>query len=54
VWSGNEGGPAVEVPEDIVERIRTLPSGKLLRRWVRDWLASGPPATGQPHGRVSR
>jgi acyl-CoA synthetase (AMP-forming)/AMP-acid ligase II len=34
-------------PREIVftSELPRLPSGKLLRRWVRDWLASGPAAT---------
>jgi long-chain acyl-CoA synthetase len=35
-------------PREIVftSELPRLPSGKLLRRWVRDWLAHGPAATG--------
>lgn len=34
-------------PREVVlaDELPRLPSGKLLRRWVRDWLANGPTAT---------
>ena len=41
------GGSGLVCPREIVftDELPRLPSGKLLRRRVRDWLANGPAAT---------